>query len=124
MTRSFTCFLFFLFFTYHVNAQQTTAEQRDEVNRTEALNKAEYIKKLQGDLFSLPYDLDYINETLLTEIVEKRLELAPHYPDLLTLERDQLIIDQAFADWVINYPLEYKNYQSYLNEFIAQHSSN
>ena len=125
MSRIFTCLFLFLFPIYHAVAQQTSVELRQsEQLRKESLKKAESIRELQRNLFSLPYETDYISDTLVPETVEKRAELAPHYPDLLILERNQQVIDQAFADWVTHYPTEYTSYKNYLEQFISKHSSN
>lgn len=65
--------------------------------------------------------MDYIQSTLLPETLLKRRELAPHYPNILGLERNQEVIDQAFIDWVSSYPAEYNDYMVYLRMFVHSH---
>jgi len=79
------------------------------------------LKNLQNDLFKLNYDMDYIQNTLFPETLLKRIELAPHYPDVSSLERNQAVIDSAFLDWVSLYPGEYNDYVVYLRLFIHAH---
>lgn len=106
-----------LFLTFCMNITSGFSQELSPERKIYVLNN------LQNDIHRLPYDTDYILNTLIPETQRKRFELAPHYPDLLTIERDKQIIDQAFVFWVTTYPQEYETYKVYLELFLRSHVS-
>lgn len=110
LLRSSFALIFLFSFYSNAGAQELSPER-----------KVYAIKNLQHDLTRLPYESDYITGTLIPETQAERVVLAPHYPDIATLERDQTIIDQAFLSWVATYPNEYEAYKSYLEAFLRSH---
>lgn len=83
--------------------------------------KLYYLKQSENQIFTLPYSFEHINEVIMPEIVASRDSLAAHYPERSLLPRDQASITAAFNFWIESYPVEYRTYRAYLEEYYKDH---
>lgn len=81
------------------------------------------LHNLEIEIFKLPYDVEYIKDTLFVEVVDNRMQLAPHYPDISVLPRTKEARDNAYYSWIDLYPTEFDNYFVYLRTFIHAHKN-
>jgi hypothetical protein len=80
-----------------------------------------YFEKVEQSIFTLPFEFGHIQNEFVPEIHSKRLILAPNFPDRDTLQRDEVVIEMAFIDWIQNHSQEYTAYLKYLLSFIEDH---
>ena len=77
------------------------------------------LKDVEGQVFRLGFELDTMRNHIYPAIVDKRTLLAPHYPDITTIERTIEARTTAFHNWIGTYPDEYDAYSTYLTFFIS-----
>lgn len=81
------------------------------------------LKSLHAQVYELPYDYSYIQNTIIPEINAKRLAVAPHYPTRSTTGEDADEIYKQLRFWFDNYPSECAAYIDFLNAYIAAHAN-
>lgn len=75
------------------------------------------LQQAEKQIFELPFDTDNIVSTIIPEIHNERGILAPHYPDRSGLSRDITSLENAFQNWISNYPNEFEAYLKYLKVY-------
>ena len=78
----------------------------------------ENLQRVHRMVYKLPYEYDYIKNTLMTQIEAERKKIAPHYPDRKNTGTDHEIINKHFQDWYTNYPDESVAYIKYVEQFV------
>lgn len=81
------------------------------------------IARVHKAVFALPYEYDYIKNTLMSEVATKRLEIAPHWPDRSVYGDDTELAKQLFKEWFLTYPIESSAYIAYVDQFVIEHSN-
>lgn len=76
------------------------------------------LQQAEANIFKLPFDIDSIRNVMYLETLVERRQLAPHYPDINSIERTELARTTAFLSWIDVYPAEYSDYYSYLAIYI------
>lgn len=84
--------------------------------------KIEKLLRWENKVHYLPYDEIHLNQEIYPEVNAQRDHLAPHYPDVRSLEQTREAIYAAFTDWYESYPSEYSNYLEFLQLFIRKHT--
>lgn len=100
-----------------VYAQSTSQNRPSNTER-----QLSYLEKVEENVFTLPYDLDHIQNEFIPIIHTERSNLAPNYPDRSTLQRNETVIKSAFLSWIEDHPAEYTAYLKYLLQFIEDHN--
>ena len=98
------------FMSSNVFGQQEVKERK-----LQSLNHAEKA------IFQLGIDADSMKMVIYPEILSNRHNLAPHYPDLSTIERTDEARKAAFFSWIESYPAECDDYTAYLQNIINQY---
>lgn len=102
-----------LFFANEVNAQNSIEQQN--------LNR--YLT-LESYLFKIPVDKNVLLTEIMPQIEHKKQELAIHFPEKSTIEGpyiSQEVKESLIQNWFTNYPSEFNNYVSYLEELIRSY---
>ena len=91
----------------------------DGYSQTVTERKYSALKTAEKGIFNLGFGIDTVSHYIYPEIVGQRSVLAPHYPDITSLERTVEAITLAFHNWIESYPTEYEAYYTYLQNFIT-----
>ncbi|UKN00774.1 hypothetical protein K6119_13645 [Paracrocinitomix mangrovi] len=75
----------------------------------------------ENKLAQLPYEIDFFRDSVLTEVHGERRVLAPHYPDITSIDRTKEARTNAFTSWITMYKSEYDAYYSYLVNYVRTH---
>jgi hypothetical protein len=86
-------------------------------------NMMSELARVHQAVFALPYEYDYIKNTLMAEVVTKRAELAPHWPDRASFGDDTALGQQLFKEWFLTYPGESTAYIAFVDQFVKQHAN-
>ena len=109
--KRITLLLILFLLTFQVKSQDISVER-----------KQYYLNQAENKIFSLPFSYEHINGVFMPEILAKRDDLAPNYPNRALLGRDAAIINNAFQTWITTYPNEYSSYYSYLQVYYREHN--
>jgi hypothetical protein len=85
-------------------------------------NMMSELSRVHQAIFALPYEYEYIKNTLMPEVVTKRLEIAPHWPDRSLFGDDSELGRQLFKEWFLTYPGESSAYIAFVDQFVKQHA--
>lgn len=81
------------------------------------------LARVHKALYALPYDYEYIRETLMPEVVKMRSQVSPHYPNRSDFGEDQEEAMRQFRNWYETYPGEWKAYVSFVDQYVEQHKN-
>lgn len=81
--------------------------------------KYKQLQLTENQLFKLPYDFEIIKNEFYPEVLTSRENLAPNYPDISQLPRTQEARDNAFINWINEFPGEYQAYFDFLSQYIT-----
>ncbi|MCB9224540.1 MAG: hypothetical protein R2780_09660 [Crocinitomicaceae bacterium] len=85
--------------------------------------KIKGLHRLETQLFQLPFSQEYITNTVLVEVYNERLTLAPHFPTVSDLERTNEAYTVAFHNWAENYQFELDAYYEFLSNYVRTHKA-
>jgi len=81
------------------------------------------LTRVHKAVYSLPFEYDYIKNTLMVEVEAKKLEIAPHFPNRSSYGDNTALGHQLFKEWYLTYPSECSAYIAFLDQFILAHSN-
>lgn len=80
------------------------------------------LARVHKGVFSLPFSYEHIKSTLMPMVEAKRKVIAPNYPSREVTGDDPNLVTESFRVWFKTYPQESKDYITYVDSFIAEHS--
>ena len=86
-------------------------------------NMMSNIQRVHRAVFNLPYEYEYIKNTLMPQIEAKRAEIAPHWPGRELYGEDQQKGNALFKSWYEQYPHESTAYIAFVDQFVQEHSN-
>ncbi|MES2799634.1 MAG: hypothetical protein V4638_06430 [Bacteroidota bacterium] len=92
-------------------------------NSVEEINLTRYLT-LESYLFKIPVEKNVLVTEIMPQIEHKKQELAVHFPEKSTIEGpyiSQEVKESLIQNWFTNYPGEFHNYISYLEELIRSY---
>ena len=105
--------LLVLFYTQNVFSQREEGVATFE----DKYRKLEYTHK---HVFSLPYDYDFIRNTVMGEVERNRKRVAPHFPRREDVEPGKG--KALFEEWITNYPQEFEDYIAMVKEVTLKYA--
>lgn len=81
--------------------------------------KYKSIQHAEHQVFQLGFDMDTMKNHIYPMLISNRDNLAPHYPDFTTLERNMEARNAAMFNWIESFPSEYDDYYNYLRIFVT-----
>lgn len=103
----FMTFVLLLFISGQAMAQQNS-NSTDDVR-----TKVHQVARVHKLVRSLPFTEDYIQNTVMAEILTHRKEVAPHFPERANMDKDHTA-SALFTEWITKYPQEHTAYINYV----------
>lgn len=83
--------------------------------------KIQRFENTQRDLQKIGTNKDENQDSIYFFVENKRIELAQNCPVQITNNLTDLTRNDLLENWILNFPLEYKNYVEFLEKYIRSH---